>query len=160
MNDACWTFLKCCRYKFGMYLIYVMKYCSCTHYPMHIWTGYFVKCKLLLGILVIGLDFVLSLAISRKFVSSWLPTLLWLCVYNWDTVLDLFLSPLYQMELKTLFRKESVAEPFFVRIQWILPSFVPKPISVASSVPIPPLKSGGLEGSRSTVIVGFKMAVC
>ncbi len=75
--------------------------CSCTHYPMHSCTGYFVQCKLLMGILVIGLDF-LSLAVLQKFVSPLLPTLLELYVYNWDTnvanfkcFLTLFVSTFY-----------------------------------------------------------------
>jgi hypothetical protein len=49
------------------------------------------------------------------------------------------------MELHTLFRRESAAEPFFIRIKYMLPSSVPIIISVVSSVPVQGAKSGELE---------------
>jgi hypothetical protein len=49
------------------------------------------------------------------------------------------------MELHTLFRRESAAEPFFIRIKYILPSSVPIIINVVSSVPVQGAKSGELE---------------
>jgi hypothetical protein len=62
------------------------------------------------------------------------------------------------LELHTLFRRESAAEPFFIRIKYMLPSSVPIIISVVSSVPVQgPNLASWKAGSYGIVVL--KMAV-